>query len=267
MKTRIVIITDCNDIASNEIRAKIISVLETVDIEDRVVIEPIIFCKEFSLINCAFMIRLLAESYNPESTVFLVVVNGLPTCRAHRARIVGRTKNGFRFIGENTGSLSWLFEDYGIGEVYEFSSCNLDGEDFISFGGKYFHAPKAALIASGECLSKNGTLFLESRLAKCDIPWGTVVHKDNFGVLKIRHSLPEIEEGEVLDAFVNGSFFCRVIFSKSMKNLPDDTWVIYKGSSFGLTEFGCVRNAHTIGGSIEIGDIITFQGGTYDEKK
>jgi S-adenosylmethionine hydrolase len=262
MKTRIITITDCSDVASNEIRASIISTLEKVNAEDRVEIEPFIFCKEFSLVNGAFMIRLLAESYNPQNTVFLVIVNGLSTARVERARIVGCTKNGFRFVGENTGALSWLTEDFGVKTVFDFSRQGLDGKDFISFGGKYFHAPKAALIASGENLFQEGNIvFPESRLASCYIPEGMVVHVDNFGVSKIKQSFSQIKEGDQVKVFVNGEFFTRAIFTNSMKNLPDNTWAVYKGSSFGLTEFGCVRNVHASKSYINIEDIITFQKG------
>ena len=67
-KRRILVITDCIDIASNEIRATLVRELENMNASSDVVIEPIAFVKEFSIINANFIARLLAETYNPESS-------------------------------------------------------------------------------------------------------------------------------------------------------------------------------------------------------
>lgn len=259
MKTRIVTITDCQDIASHEVRATILSSLDRLNSSENIVVEPFAYCKEFSVINCAFVVRLLAESYSPEKTVFLVIANALPTSRQDRARLVGRTKNGFRFVGENTGALSWLIADFGVSEVYEFSSEGLDGENFVSFGGKYFHAPEAARVASSNKLDCAGQSFGQSRLSMIDLSEGTIVHVDNFGVAKIKVSLPDVKEGSLVPVLVDGKHVFDGIFTYSMKNLPDNTWAIYRGSSMGLTEIGCVRKIHHNNNPLHIGSKICFR--------
>lgn len=259
MKTRILTFTDCVDIASNELRATLIQCINRLGAENDIAVEPFVFCKEFSLINCAFMIRLMAESCDPENTVFLIIANALPTARSTRARIVGRTKNGIRFVAENTGTLSWLLDDFGLKEVYEYSSRGLDGATFVSFGGKYFHAPEAVKVASTTNLDNYGPEFDPAKLARVDIVDGTIVHIDNFGVAKIKTFLPaDLSEGDRIQIAINGREWNTVIFSHSMKNLPDGTWAIYNGSSIGLMEVGCVRRImdesddYCIGNTIDI---------------
>lgn len=259
MKTRIVTITDCTDIASNEIHATLVTALDNLNVSDKVVVEPTVYCQEFSLLHCAFLTRLLADSYSPSSTVFLVIANALPTSRSKRARIVGRTKEGYKFIGENTGAFSWLFKDFGIEEVYEASRKGLDGQEFVSFGGKYFHAPNAALVASGKKLSTFGLAFPRKKLVTLDIPMGSIVHIDNFGVVKIKSEMPALNEGEFVQVFLNRKHLFNAVFTYSMKNLPDNTQALYKGSSFSLLELGCVRNIQTNKQLFKIGDIISFR--------
>ena len=98
-KTRIVIVTDCIDVAANEIRATLIAELTQLGKEQCVDIEPEIQASEFSLINGSFLVRLMAEVYPPKETIFLVILNPLNTDRKDRARIIGETNNGFKFVG------------------------------------------------------------------------------------------------------------------------------------------------------------------------
>ena len=260
MKTRILTFTDCTDVASCELRATLNRHIDDLNMDGDIVVEPFVICKEFSIINCAFMVRLLAESCHPQSTVMLVIANALPTARANRARLVGRTRNGFRFVSENTGAMSWLLDDFGLEEVYEYSSEGLDGLKFVSFGGKYFHAPEAVRVASQPTLEGYEVKFSPDRLTRIDIANGTIVHVDNFGVAKIKMLLPSnLGESEKLQLAINGNDWLAVTFSHAMKNLPDGTWAIYKGSSMGLAEIGCVRKLTTATSPFSIGDIITVK--------
>ena len=65
MKKRIVFITDCTDIAYNELRAIILSYAKDCDVE----IEPVVSVAPFSIINGNFILRLMGETY-PEGTIF-----------------------------------------------------------------------------------------------------------------------------------------------------------------------------------------------------
>lgn len=260
-KERIVLITDCVDVAANEIRATLISELDKLNKNDDVEVEPFVFAKEFSLVNGAFLVRLMADNYIPSRTTFLVVLNALSTDRKDRARIAGVTKNGIRFVGENTGTLSWLFEDFGVKKIFETSRQGLTGKQFISFGGKYIHAPIAAKVASGADLSSFGSYFDPSLISYLKINEGTVVHIDNFGVPKIKALLDKLEEGQKLEIYVNGVRKDIAVFTNSMKSCKDGLLTIYRGSSIGnLAELGFVRKLETAKSlGINIGDVITWK--------
>lgn len=261
-KNRIVTVTDCTDVAANEIRAVLVSELERLGKSDRVEVEPFIFAKEFSLENGAFLVRLMADNYNPNNTTFLVILNPLKTNRADRARIVGQTQKGHKFVGENTGILSWLIQDFGVKEIFESSKEGLDGKTFISFGGKYVHAPIAARVAAGLDLNTFGLPFDRDRITKLDLKQGTVLHIDNFGVPKMFGTLESnLKEGDLLDIYVNQEKRLTAVFTSSMKNLDDDTWAIYKGSSVNsLPEIGKVRSLETAKElEIKIGDIVSWK--------
>ena len=258
-KKRIVIVTDCIDAAANEIRATLVAELVKLGKELQVDIEPEIKVQEFSVISGNFLVRLMAEIYPPKDTIFLVILNPLNTNRKDRARIIGETKNGFKFVGANTGTLSWLFKDFDIKEIYESSTKGLDGKKFISFGGKYIHAPIAAKVASGVPLMKLGKKFNQKKITHTKLKKGVVLYIDNFGVSKFFGDLKNLKEKDKVKIFINNNFKCDAIFTKSMKNLPDQTWAIYPGSSLGLPELGKVRENGAKELNIKIGDIITFK--------
>jgi S-adenosylmethionine hydrolase len=256
---RIVIITDCKDVALNEIRATIFSEIKPGK-EFEIEIEPVVKVKEFSIVNAAFQLRLLAESYKPKDTIFLVIVNALRTDRKDRARIMGETENGFKFVGANTGALNWLIEKYGLKKLYEFDRKGLTGKDFVSFGGKYFHAPMAAKIALGAPLSELGEKRDISFLTDFKIEEGTVLHVDNFNTLKIKASIKDYHEGDKIKVKSKGKEIIA-IFTKSMKDLPDNTWAIFNGSSLnGFPEIAKVRSLDAAKKlNIEVGDIVGIE--------
>jgi S-adenosylmethionine hydrolase len=258
-KRRIVFVTDCVDVAANEIRATLIAELNKLKQECEVEIEPMVAAQEFSIINGSFLVRLMAEIYPPEETIFLIILNPLNTDRKDRARIIGETKNGFKFVGANTGTLSWLFKDFGIKEIYESSTKGLDGKEFISFGGKYIHAPIAAKVASGIPLDQLGKKFSKEKLTHLNFKEGTVLYIDNFGVSKFFGNLGDLVEGNRVKVSINNVFKCEAVFTNSMKNLPDQTWAIYPGSSLSLPELGKVRGNGSKELNIKVGDIITFK--------
>ena len=260
MKQRIVVITDCIDVAANELRATLIRNLEEIKADRIVGIEPIIKAEEFSIINGAFLVRLMADIYNPQTTTFLVVLNPLKTNRKDRARIIGQTENGFKFVGENTGTLGWLIKDFGIREIYESSKKGLDGKEFIPFGGKFIHAPIAAKIASGRSLKEIGNDFDPKKITSVALKKGMVLHIDNFGVAKIFIRDLNLLEESTVGISINKRDKIKAKFTRSMKNLPDGAWALYPGASLGgLFELGLVRANGARKLSLKIGDIITIK--------
>lgn len=257
---RILVVTDCVDIAASELRAVLVSQLDVLGTAHEISIEPIVEVVPFSVLHGSFCLRLLAESYNPEELTILAIVNPLDTSNTKRARIAGKLHNGIQFVGANTGIFSWLIEDFGLAELCETDATGLKGSDFISFGGKYIHAPIAANFASTADLNsvKIGD-FSEQDLLKVEYAQGTVVHIDNFGVIKLMHKDQQLAAtpGDKFNLSINNEVISTGTYCKSMKECNDGELAIYKGSSLDLLEIGLVREletAKTLG--IEIGDVV-----------
>ena len=156
-------------------------------------------------------------------------------------------------MGANTGVFTWFFRDFGIEELYE-----LNDPGFFPFGGKYVHAPAVAQIAMGKPLNKLGHLFDIENVVKLDISKGTIVHIDNFGLMKFVGELAGLNEGDKLKIDINGKTL-KAIYAKRMMSRETGEWVIYPGSSFGLPELGKVRENGAKELNTKIGDIITFK--------
>lgn len=246
MKRIIVIITDCIDVAYNELRGVILDNVES----DKIIIEPVVPVAPFSIINGNFILRLMAESY-PEGTIFSVILN---PSKNRPARLIGRTKKkNFYFMGANTGVFDWFFRDFGVEELYE-----LTDPGFFPFGGKFVHAPAVSQIAMGKSLKEMGHLFEIDNVAKIDIPAGTIVHVDNFGLIKFTGELTGLNEGEELEIEINDKTL-KVVYVKRMMSQETGKWVVYPSSSLGLLELGKVREDGAKKLGVSIGDIIKMK--------
>lgn len=246
MRKLIVIITDCSDIAYSEIRATILREITDSDVQ----IEPVIAVKPFSILHGNFSLRLMAENY-PPGTIFSVILNPM---QKRPARLLGRTRKGdFIFMGANTGVFTWLFRDFGISELYEYTD-----PGFLPFGGKYVHAPAIAKIASGISLSNLGSVFPHEDVLSLNIDSGTIVHIDNFGLIKFTGNLDGSRDGDKFQISIKDKTL-QAIYTTRMMGNPDGTWVIYPGSSFGLPELGLVREngAKVLG--VKEGDVISYK--------
>ncbi|WP_139016904.1 SAM-dependent chlorinase/fluorinase [Candidatus Odyssella thessalonicensis] len=213
--------------------------------------------KNFSVVNAAFCIRLMAECVDHKDALFLVIVNGV---NFNPERIFGKTASGLTFVGNNSGYFNWLIEEYEVKEIYE-NHINRDVNG-LSFGGKYVQVPTAAKILAGFEWKELGFLREASFLNSSVIPENTAVHIDNFGLIKIKSSLSEsLKCGDKLAFFVNGVHKVDGHYTTKMKQEKDGSWVLFKGSSlYGLAELGCVRaknSALMLG--IEEGDIVTWK--------
>jgi len=207
---------------------------------------------EFSILNASFITRLLGEEAL-EDTIFSVVINPQ---KQRSPRIYGKTNNGLIFFSANTGALNWFLNDCGVSELYE-----IHDPGFVSFGGKYVHAPNIAKLVAGVDFDNFGKKFPVENLAKLEIIKGTILHIDNFGLIKIMDDTPEYEEGQKFRIYLNGEYKFDAKFSKRMMNNEDREWILYKGSSLnGLPELGTVRykDGYKEEG-FKIGDIVTWE--------
>lgn len=249
-KKNIIIITDCKDVAYNEMRWIILQECSKMGYENvEIELVPV---EEFSIINAAFLTQLIAQQCL-SGTMLSVVINP----QKHRsARIFGKLPNGVLFFGANTGALTWLLETTGVRQVYE-----IHDPGFISFGGKYVHAPNVAKLVAGVPFDTLGKSFPMESLAALDIVDGTIVHIDNFGLMKIKGSPLSCEEGSKFKIFKNAVYVFDAVFAKRMMNLDDKEWVLYSGSSLnGLPELGSVRYKDGYKEiDARVGDVVTWE--------
>lgn len=247
MKRKVVVLTDCVDVAWQEIRGSIYSNCDYYDL----VIEPVVQVDSYSIVNVNFLVKLIAEIY-PEGTIICVIVNPL---KIRTERIVGKTKRkGIIFEGTNTGAFSWLIKDFGCEELYE-----LFDPGFVPFGGKYVHAPVVGKIASGVSLNKLGNVFDVKKIRDVKMEEGTIMHIDNFGNLKLFHKFKkEPENGDVFSISFKGKTM-KAIYNKRMMEKNDGEIIIYPGSSFGYTEIGIVRGHFSTKYNVLNGDVIKIE--------
>ncbi len=259
----IIVVTDCKDIALQQIKARLTRLLP----ESRINFFDLITAP-FQVNNGLFLSKLISEEIpHGNNTLFLAIVNPL---KSKPKRIFGKLKNGTWFVGADTGIYSLLFEEFGIEKVYT-------GKNQIHypFGGLHMHT-----ITSGKLLSGISEKELGDEMIKKDVKIitpkkGEVVHIDNFGLIKIWAKINDFDfkEGDkVKIEIINSKKTLKGIFSNRMMNHEDNSLVVYPGSSLldksefkdieeyrksGLMEIGLVRNpnsAKELG--INIGDII-----------
>ena len=255
MVKKIVIITDCTDIAFNELYRTIDGLLQEQRIKDYQ-IDPLIPIKNFSIENTAFSLKLLAGIYDKD-TIFHVVVNGT---NFSPNRIFGKLKNGITFVGNNSGYFNWMIEKHGLECLYE-NRLGRD-KDSRSFGGKHVGAPTVAKIVAGETFDNLGFEVPQDYLSDYTISDGTIVHCDNFGLMKIKYEKPiQLKEMQNIKIYVNNQYKLDAIFTQKWKTQQPGTWVLFPGSSLGgIPELGRVRAKNSaIELGVEEGDLITWE--------
>lgn len=268
----IVLITDCTDIAVEQIKARFTKMLKENKLDCRFFNA---FTSPFQINNGLFLGGLLSEEISHgNDTIFLGIVNPL---KKKPMRIFGKLKNGSWFLGTNTGMFSLLFEKYGVEEVWE-----TNNPGHYPFGGLHVHTTAAANLLSGEDKEKIGKKKSLSDL-KIEFPKkGEVVHIDNFGLIKIwmrREDIPFSEDSKIMIKIFDNKGNIKgeeeAIYSHRMMNYEDDALIIYPGSSLlnknlindnenfkksGLLELGLVRNPNSAKNlNIKMGDILIIE--------
>jgi S-adenosylmethionine hydrolase len=239
----LVFVTDCVDIAANELRGVMRSLVQ----DPSVSIEPVAGVLPFSILNGAFVLRLMAEAY-PPGTVFSVILNPM---QVRPERLVVRTKEkDLTILGANTGVFELVRRELGIKDAYQ-----LKDPGFVSFGGKYVHAPAAAAVLNGEAVESLADPFSMDRIRSLEIPDGAIMHIDNFGLMKLFLKREGDAEGRPLRVRVRGHEL-QAIWSHRMMSNPTGTWCVYPGSSFGYAELGCVRMDGAAQLGAKVGDVV-----------
>lgn len=246
---KVIVITDCIDVAYTEMKVIIEkecrkSWIENVDFS----LVPV---SEFSILNAAFLTRLLAEQCE-KWTVISVVINP----QKHRSsRIYWEFSNGVLFFWANTWALTRAIRDLWVKRLYE-----IHDPGFITFGWKFVHAPNIARILSDYSFDDFWKPFDVDNLWKLDLVKGMVVHIDNFWLMKIYWEKISYDEWQKFRIYKNWEYILDAKFANRMMCLDDNEWSLYSWSSLDFPELWSVRNKYWYKEiNAKIWDIITWE--------
>ncbi|MBU6214293.1 SAM-dependent chlorinase/fluorinase [Patescibacteria group bacterium] len=251
MKKYLVNITECVDIAANELWAVLAHEVENIP---DVVVAPITpISPAFSIINTNFAVRLMADSY-PENSVLMTTINAE---KVRPMNVIGRTKErNIVFIGRNMGSFDWLTRDFGCAELYDLTKYNVG--QFVSFAGKYVTAKVAAAAARGTPLSELGEAIDPNGIVRLNLKPGTIVHIDNFGMMKFTGDIGPVAPGDRYEVMIRDHKI-NAVYEPRLMSLETGDWAFFPGSSFGLWELGQARKLGARELGINVGDVISFK--------
>lgn len=246
---KVIMITDCADVAHIEMELIIEEESKKRGIND--VEFKLVPIEEFSILNAAFLTRLLAEECQPW-TVLSVVINP----QRHRsARIYGEFLNGVRFFGANTWALTWAINDLWVKNLYE-----IHDPWFITFWWKFVHAPNIAKILADCPFDDFWKSFPIESLQKLDLNEWSIVHIDNFWLMKIFGNPISFNDGQKFKIYKNWEYILDAVFAPRMMSLEDDVRCLYAWSSLNLPELWQVRNKYWYKKiDAKIWDIITWE--------
>lgn len=253
----VVLITDCTDIASEQIKGRLSKLLNEKNIDYKIYSA---FTPPFQITNGMFLGKLLFDEVpNGEDTLYLAILNPL---KDKPKRIIGKLNNGSYFVGTDTGLFSLIFKKSNIKEVWE-----TNNPGHYPFGGLHVHTVAAAKLLRGEPFEKLGSKLNVENIKVNDPKKGEVVHIDNFGLSKLwlRESDLNFEEDTPISLTIYNSnnefkFEYEGIYSNRMMNYDDNKVIVYPGSSLldsnlensneeyrksGLIEIGLVRNSNS----------------------
>ena len=245
---KVFLFSDCKDIARIEIELSIIKHSKGKINKSDITFIPI---DNFSVLHCSFSMRLLADLV-PDNSIFYSVVN---PCDKEYERISGKTKvNNIYFIGRNTGAFGWLCDDFGIDEIYSYENI-----PFVPFGGREIYPKIISNIIDSELKPEYEKSIYNNEVRGVELKNGTVVHIDNFGLIKVYTDLKNtLEKGSKYNVFNirTGESFKAVCNPRIMSG-TDYEYSIYSGSSLnGMVEIGSVRSDIRSNYDIKIEDVL-----------
>lgn len=251
---RIVFVTDCIDIAFNEMCGQVAAEADRLGVDVRV--EPLVPVEAFSEINAAFVTRLLADSYPPGTIIVTLPAKSKDHTASHEV-LWGETETGIFLLGSNFGYHGWLAKDHGVKRLFALRDVPLS-----SFADKWFISPVAARIAAGlEDELEADPIGIDS-IHDMDIAEGTVVHIDNFGNAKVTLDSQGRDVGSSARVHVNGTDVgpARFIANQVYLQPRDGETTFYESTSFAsMTDIAIVRGSFAGACGLRIGDVITLQ--------
>lgn len=251
---RVVIVSDCSDVALNEMRG--VMHQEWAETGRSVPIEPLVVVDHFSEVNASFLTRLVAKNY-PAGTVIYTLVSKSHNLRSSHQVVWGETLSGHIFIGSNFGYFGWLVRDLGLKRMFEIRDIPP-----VNFSGRTYIAPIVARIAAEDESQDTLHPFGEELLDDVPMSRGTVVHVDNFGNVKVLADLGAARDNDVLDLELNGRSLCHstVIETQVYLQRVQGVVVMYRSTSFdSMTDIAMVRGNFADRYGVRVGDVLTWR--------
>ncbi len=188
----------------------------------------------------------------PEGTIFVSVVD--PGVGTARRACVAKTKNGYYIVTPDNGSLTALFNEYGIDEVREIDETvnRLKGTEKTSiFHGRDLFAYCAAKLAAGVIdFAGVGPAYPVSEIVTFTAPPVTIAHNaatgcvteimEPFGNLETNIRIEDFEktgiaQGDAVHVTVRHGeqvFFDKaILYHRSFGYAPPDGEILYNSSS------------------------------------
>lgn len=244
--------SDWTDVAQAEVE---IAALKFAQEDTRFISVPV---TPFSSLNCAFNVRLVAESLTCD-TVIMASADPRAPGVPREPIAIQFNHHDLYLVCPNIGIASLLMEKY---EPVAAVKLTYDEWAVSVFNGRDIYAPVAGRISSGCPMMELGEEFPLTSIYRLPLERGTVLHVDNYGNVKLYIS---DDLSKVTCVMVNGQEL-RVARNHRLKSgelVSTGELVATNGSSFGLVELqikaeceGASSASEVLG--LTVGDVVNF---------
>jgi len=248
---KFILLTDMKDVAVSE------TILRSVpNSVNNVTIVPV-FVDTFDILHGAFLLRLLADSFEPNDVVSIVCdprFTDVP-----RDSIGIELKNGVTIFGPNNGVMSWLIQDF---EVKSAIKLPISEESRLhpTFNGKYRFAVAVNKCLQGDSFETIGDKFDKDEIYLSKIADGTVVHVDNYGNVKIKLPALHLKRGSNVSIKLRDKVY-SLRYGYEFFDVEEGDPILYTGSSlWGLPELAINRGNFATMYGVKVGDLVTIIG-------
>jgi len=218
--------------------------------------------RKFSIINCAFLVRLMAESLPRGSVIVGCVDPRIPGINRIPIAVYFSSIDLY-FVGPNTGTISMLLDSFRSDTIIHLSYNDWNKNQFL---GRNLFSPVAGKLIAGAPIESFGEIISIEDIYHLNFPKYTILHIDNFGNLKINCRISQLPVNKFSSINVNG---IPAIFAQDFKDITNtqtiepDQLIVTVGSSLDFLEIQRkAQNTAAIGAAellkVEVGDEISI---------
>lgn len=215
----------------------------------------------FSSLNCAFHVRLLAESL-PDNSVIMASADPRTPGIPREPLVIGFVESNLHLVCPNNGIATLLLEKLTPRAAVLLA---FDNWDESLWNGRDLYAPVAGRISAGVDPISLGESFPVDSIHKLNIAHGTVLHIDNYGNVKIFAYDDLTGKCQVK---VNGRSI-RVASNFRLdtgQTVPEGELIATHGTSFGLVQLMVKSDGNSVVGAsdllgVKVGEVVDFSTG------